>query len=163
MVELRLQKVSDAERFFEILNNPNFIYFDVQPATIEDEVAWLEQNAQRMKDNTQWNYTILYDEAIVGAIGVQINYHRNYIGEIGYFIDEKYWNLGIATQAVKLIEEICRNELKLTRIEIAMLLENSASERVAFKNNYLKEGIQRKLIKGKDGQMKDCYLYAKVF
>jgi ribosomal-protein-alanine N-acetyltransferase len=163
MVKLRLQKVSDAERFFNILNNPNFIYFDVRPKTIEDEIAWLEQNAQRQKDNTQWNYTILYNEEIVGAIGVQINYHRQYIGEIGYFLDEKYWNMGIGTKAVELMEDICRNKLNLTRIEISMMIDHIASEIVAIKNNYVKEGIQHGLIKGKDGKMKDCYLYAKTF
>lgn len=90
MVKLRLQEVSDAERFFNILSNPNFIYFDVNPKTLEDEIAWLEQNTKRQKDNTQWNYAILYNNKVVGAIGVQINYHRKYIGEIGYFLDEKY-------------------------------------------------------------------------
>jgi len=163
MIKLRLQEVSDAERFFEILNNPNFIYFDICPATLEDEVAWLEQNSQRQKDNTQWNYAIIYDNKLVGAIGVQINYHRNYIGEIGYFIDEKYWNKGIVTEAVKLIENICVNELNLTRIEILMMTEHTASEQVAIKNEYIKEGTKRQLIKGKNGKMKDCLLYAKVF
>jgi len=163
MVTIRLQKVSDAERFFDILNNPNFIYFDVQPKTLEDEIAWLEQNTQRQKDNIQWNYTILYDKNIVGAIGVQINYHRRYIGEIGYFIDENYWNKGIACKAVKLFEIICINKLNLKRIEISMMPENTASERVAIKNHYLKEGFLHKLIQGKDGKMKDCLLYAKTF
>lgn len=162
MIRLRLQEISDAERFFEILNNPSFVYFDVQPETIEDEIAWLEQNPQRQKDNIQWNYAILEDNEIVGAIGVQINYHRRYIGEIGYFIDEKYWNKGIASKAVKLMEDICINQLNLTRIEISMPVVHHASERVAVKNNYIKEGTQRQLVKLKDGKMHDCHLYAKV-
>ena len=162
MITLRLQEVSDAERFFNILNNPNFINFDVQPATLEDEIAWLELNPQRQKDNTQWNYTILNNDEIIGAIGVQINYHRPYIGEIGYFIDEEYWNKGITSQAVKLMEDICKNQLNLTRIEISMPVGHDASEKVAIKNNYVKEGTQRQLVKGKDGKMKDCHLYAKI-
>jgi RimJ/RimL family protein N-acetyltransferase len=40
--------------------------------------------------------------------------------------------------------------------------ENIASEKVAIKNGYLKEGRMRKAVRGKDGEMKDCYLYAKV-
>lgn len=103
MVTIRLQEVSDAEKFFNILNNPNFIYFDVNPATVEDEIEWLKQNPQRRKNNTEWNYAILYNNELVGGIGVKINFHRRYIGEIGYFIDEKFWNKGIATEAVKLL------------------------------------------------------------
>jgi ribosomal-protein-alanine N-acetyltransferase len=163
MIKLRFQEVSDAERFFEILNNPNFIFFDVQPKTIEDEITWLKDNPQRRKDNIAWNYAILFNDKLVGAIGVQINYHRKYIGEIGYFLDEKYWNKGIITHAVKLMENICRDELNITRIEISIPVGHYASENVAIKNKYVKEGTQRNLIKGKDGKMKDCYLYAKIF
>jgi RimJ/RimL family protein N-acetyltransferase len=40
--------------------------------------------------------------------------------------------------------------------------ENIASKKVVIKNGYLKEGRTRKALRGKDGKMKDCYLYAKV-
>lgn len=162
MIELRLQKTSDAKRFYEILSNSNFKYFEVQPKSIEDERNWLKENPERRKKNTEWNYTILHNKKVVGAIGVKINYHRNYIGEIGYFLDEKYWRKGIVSEAVKLIEGICFNELRLSRIEIVVQPENKASEKVAIKNKYLKEGLLKKALKGKDGKMKDCFLYAKV-
>ena len=90
-VKLRRQRVSDAKRFFEILSSPNFTYFNVRPKSVADEVKWLKQNPKRRKNNTEWNYTILFGDKIVGAIGIKINYHRNYIGEIGYFVDEKFW------------------------------------------------------------------------
>jgi len=161
-IKLRLQEVSDAERFFEILNNPNFIHFRVQPKTIEEEIKWLEENPKRQKNNTGWNYTILFNDIVVGAIGVLINSHRKYIGEVGYFLDEKYWGQGIVSQALKLLESICFNELNLTRIEIMMNPENIGSEKVAIKNGYEKEGFLKKVVRGKDGEMKDCHLYAKV-
>lgn len=161
-VKLRLQKVSDAKRFYEILNNSNFVYFGVRPKSIAEEGKWLRGNAKRQKDNTGWNYAILFGEKIVGGIGIKINYHRKFIGELGYFIDEKYWGKGIVSRAVKLIEDICFKKLKLKRIEILMRPENIASEKVAIKNGYLKEGRMRKAIKGRDGEIKDCYLYAKV-
>ena len=162
MIKIRLQKTSDAERFFEILSNPNFTYFNVQPESVEDERKWLAENPKRIKNNTEWNYTILNDDEIIGAIGVKINSHRNYIGEIGYFLDEKFWGKGIVTEAVKLVEDICFKELKLTRIEIVMQPANKGSEKVAIKNKYLKEGLLKKALKHKDGSMKDCFLYAKV-
>ena len=162
MIKIRLQKTSDAERFFEILSNPNFTYFNVKPESVEDERKWLAENPKRIKNNTEWNYTILNDDEIIGAIGVKINSHRNYIGEIGYFLDEKFWGKGIATEAVKLVENICFKELKSTRLEIIMQPANKGSEKVAIKNKYLKEGLLKKVVKYKDGSMKDCFLYAKV-
>ncbi len=162
MIKLRFQKTSDAKKFYEILNNPNFTHFNVKPESIEAERKWLSENQARRKNNTEWNYTILVDTEIVGAIGVKINFHRKYIGEIGYFIDEMYWGRGIATEAVRLLEDICFTKLKLTRLEILMQPENKGSEKVAIKNNYLKEGELKKVISHKDGTMKDCFLYAKA-
>ncbi|MFA6512280.1 MAG: GNAT family N-acetyltransferase [Patescibacteria group bacterium] len=162
MIKIRLQKISDAERFYEILGNPHFTYFNVQPKSIKDERKWLAENPKRRKNNTEWNYTIMNDDEIIGAIGVKINLHRNHIGEIGYFLDEKFWGKGIATQAVKLVENICFKKLKLTRLEIVVQPKNEGSKKVAIKNKYLKEGLLKKVLKYKDGSMKDCFLYAKV-
>jgi ribosomal-protein-alanine N-acetyltransferase len=162
MIQLRLQQISDAQRFFEILNNPNFLYFGSQPDSIEAEIAWLEANEKRLREHKEWNYTILKGEEIIGGIGVKINQHRSYIGEIGYFIDEAYWGQGIATEAVRLLEAICFEDLRMTRIELLMLPENIGSENVAVKNGYLKEGILHKALTHKDGSKRDCYLYAKT-
>ena len=151
MIQLRLQQISDAQRFYEILNNPNFLYFGSQPKSVEAEIAWLEGNAQRIKENTEWNYTIIKGDIVIGGIGVKINAHRSYVGEIGYFIDEAYWGKGIATEAVRLLEQFCFQELGMTRIELLMLPENIGSEKVAIKNGYLKEGILHKALKHKDG------------
>lgn len=162
MLHLRLQRTSDARRFFEILNNPNFVFFNVKPKSLKDEIAWLKGNPLRRKNNTEWNYTILQNKTVVGAIGVKINFHRKYIGEIGYFIDEAYWGKGIATRAVKLLEPICFKQLKLTRLEIIMQPANIASEKVAIKNGYFKEGLMKKVLRYKNGDTRDCLLYAKT-
>jgi ribosomal-protein-alanine N-acetyltransferase len=162
MITLRLQQISDAQRFFEILNNPNFFYFGSQPDSIEAEIAWLAGNEKRFREHKEWNYTILKGEEVIGGIGVKINQHRSYIGEIGYFIDEAYWGQGIATEAVRLLEIICFEELKMTRFELLMLPENIASERVATKSGYSKEGILKKALVHKDGSKRDCLLYAKT-
>jgi len=161
-IKLRPQKVSDAKRFYEILGNPNFIFFGARLKSVADERKWLRGNAKRQKDNISWNYTIIYGKEVVGGINVKINYHRKYIGEIGYFLDEKYWGRGITSQAVKLVEPICFKKLKLSLIEILMQPANKASEKVAIKNGYIKEGRLRKVVRNKEGKMKDCYMYAKV-
>jgi len=161
-IKLRLQKVSDAKRFYEILNNPNFIYFGAQPKSVAAEKKWLKKSIEERKNNLNCNYTILYGEEIAGGIGIKVNYHRRYVGELGYFIDEKYWGKGIASRAVKLAEAIGFRKLKLKRIEILMQPENIASVKVAIKNGYKKEGLMRKAVKDRNGKMKDCYLYAKV-
>lgn len=160
-VELRNQKVSEAKRFYEILNNPNFKFLKICPKSIEAEREFLRQNADKRKRHYAYSYSILCNGKLVGACGIKINQHRKFIGEIGYFIDEAYWGKGIATQAVKLLEKIGFGKLGLSRIEIIMDLKNIGSKKVAIKCGYLKEGIMRKAAKDGD-KPKDVYLYAKV-
>ncbi|MDO8529399.1 MAG: GNAT family N-acetyltransferase [bacterium] len=161
-VAIRYQKISDAKRFYEILNNPNFIYFNVRPQSVEDEKKWLRGNPERRKNNSEWNYAILYDNKPIGAVGIKINSHRKYIGEIGYFLDEKYWGKNITTEAVKLAEKEGFGKFGLTRIEILMQPENKGSEKVAIKCGYKKEGLLKKAVEGTDGKKKDVLIYAKV-
>lgn len=161
-INIRYQQLKDAQCFFDILTNPNFKYFGFSIKSVKDERKWLKENPKKRKNNIAWNYAILLDNKVVGGIGVKINQSRKYIGEIGYFIDEKYWGRGIATKAIKLIEREAFKKLKLTRLEILMRPENKASEKVAIKNKYKKEGLLKKAIKDKTGKMRDALLYAKV-
>ena len=55
-VELRYQRISDAKRFFDILNNPNFQYFKVCPENIEAEKEFLRLNSEKRKNNKEFNY-----------------------------------------------------------------------------------------------------------
>ncbi|MFA6194695.1 MAG: GNAT family N-acetyltransferase [Patescibacteria group bacterium] len=161
-IEIRYQRVGDAKRFFEIVTNPNFIYLDIKAKSLDDEIKWLKANPERRKNNKEWNYSILCGGKVVGAIGMRINQARKHIGEIGYFIDEKYWGQGIATRAVKLIEKEGFERLGLSRIEILMRPENKASEKVTKKNGYIKEGRLRKYIKDKKGVLRDFWMYSKI-
>lgn len=160
-VKIRYQKISDAKRFYEILNNPNFIFLRTKVKNVKDEIKWLKKNAKKRRENYEHNYTILCDDKIVGSIGIKINQHRSFIGEMGYFIDEKYWGKGIATFAVKELEKAGFSKLKLKRIEIVIDTKHLASEKVAIKCGYKKEGVMKKAIE-MDGKYRDAYLYAKT-
>ncbi len=162
-VEIRPQKVTDAKRFFEILNNDNFIYFGARPKTLKEEKDFLKKNPAWRKSNFAHNFSILLQNVVVGACGIHINQHRTFIGEIGYFVDEAHWGKGIATEAVRFLEKFGFGKLKLHRIEILMDPKNKASEKVAIKCAYKKEGLMKKVVFSKRTKSyRDCYLYAKA-
>lgn len=160
-VELRDQRVSDAKRFFEILNNPNFEYFKICPKNIEAERDFLRQNSEKRKNNKEFNYAILFNGKLVGGCGIHINQFRTFIGEIDYFLDEEYWGKGIATKAIKLLEDIGFKKLGLKRIEILMHPKNFSSEKVAVKCGYEKEGTMKQAARNGD-EYTDAHLYAKI-
>ena len=159
-VVLRPWELSDAERFYEILNNDAFVYFPVRPKTLDEEYAYLKQHIDS-PTSRQYNFTVLYKGLIIGSVGIKLDFHRPHIGEIGYFIDEMYWGKGIACEAVKLLEAYGWNTLKLHRLEVFMRPENTASVRVAEKCGYRKEGLMKEVLMSSDG-FKDAYLFAKT-
>jgi ribosomal-protein-alanine N-acetyltransferase len=159
-VKIRNQRVSDAKRFFEILSNPNFLYFPVKPKSVQDEIDFLRINVKKRKNKSEFNFSILYKDEHVGAVGIRMDQFRPYIGEIGYFIDEKYWGKGITTHAVKQTEKFIKSNLDLHRIEIRMAKKNKASEKIAIKCGYKKEGILRQFLLIGD-KWHDCYMLFK--
>ncbi len=72
-----------------------------------------------------------------------------------------YLNKGIASEVVAKLEKIAFEELKLVRLEIRMDPRNKASEKVAIKNDFLKEGLLKKVLEFQ-GEYYDNLLYAKV-
>ncbi|MBN1850371.1 MAG: GNAT family N-acetyltransferase [Deltaproteobacteria bacterium] len=160
-IELRPQRVSDAKRFFEILSNPSFTYFPAKPKSIEEEKNFLRLNREKRNNKTEFNFSIILNGEHVGAIGLRIEPSRPYLGEIGYFIDERYWGKGITTEALIQLEKFIQEELDLHRLEIRMAKENKASQRIAIKGGYKKEGIMREMLRVA-GKWYDCYVYAKL-
>ena len=162
MIKLRYPKPDDAERFYEILNNINSKYFySTIPDSIEMEREWIKKRKYKRKNKLEYNYAIILKNNIVGGCGLTIYQEYDHIGEIGYFIDPNYSGQGIATKAVKELENIAFNELNLVRLEIRMDPRNKASEQVAIKNNYKKEGLLNKVVEF-EGKYYDYLLYSKT-
>lgn len=160
-IKVRFQRVADAERFFEILSNLHFTHFPGIPETIEEEIAFLRGNARKRREKREFNYAIVFDGSVIGAIGLAVNQRAPHVGEIGYFIDAAHWGQGFATEAVRIMERIGFDTLQLHRIEILMSPGNTASIHVAEKCGYEREGYLRDRIYI-DGRYEDACLYAKV-
>jgi ribosomal-protein-alanine N-acetyltransferase len=160
-VKIRPQELFDAECFYEIIKHTNLEFIEVPIKTLEEEKYFMSLNEAKRKANFEHNYSILFYGKLVGACGIKIDQHRPWVGEIGYFIDRDFQGKGIATEAVGQLEKIGFERLDLQRITILMDIRNPASERVAQKCGYEKEGIMKKVHRmGEDYY--DCFLYAKT-
>jgi len=159
-VSIHPQKVSEAKRFYEILNNPNFRFFAPAPKSVEAEVEWIKKSKEKAKKNIEYSYSIICDGEVVGGAGIKIDQQRPHVMELGAFIDEAYWGKGITPKVIGLLEKIAWQK-GAVRIELRMDIENKASERVAIKSGYKKEGLLKKAFQSKRGYV-DNYLYAKV-
>jgi ribosomal-protein-alanine N-acetyltransferase len=82
-------------------------------------------------------------EVFIGQItlgGIVMGAYRG--AHIGYWIDQRYANLGYTTRAVQAVTHFAFTDLHLHRIEINLRPENHASKKVAEKAGYYFEGIR---------------------
>jgi ribosomal-protein-alanine N-acetyltransferase len=162
MIELRYPISEDAESFFRILTEGNFqYYYATIPESVASESEWINRRAYKRENNLEYNYSIIYKNKMVGGCNIRIFQDSPHIGELGYFIDKNFFNKGIASEAVKKLEKIAFNELGLIRLEIRMDPQNKASEKVAIKNNFQKEGLLQKVLQFNDDYF-DNLLYEKI-
>jgi len=126
-----------------------------------DDAKWYVNYAQSTKDEII--KAIIYESELSGVIGViPKDDVYSHVGEIGYWLGEKYWRKGVATQAVRLMIEFCQEELALSRIEAGIFGNNYGSMRVLEKCGFQKEAIKKSRI-NKNGQILDEHFYGLVF
>ncbi len=80
------------------------------------------------------------------------------LAELGYFIKQPFWNLGIVTEAGKAVLEFAFCELGLHKMVTGCVKENGGSERVMIKLGFSKEG-ELKAHQLVQGEWKDRVIY----
>jgi [ribosomal protein S5]-alanine N-acetyltransferase len=155
MVTLRQWINTDAQLLATYFNNAN-IWNNVRdyiphPYTVEDAEKFIATQASI--ELTQ-NFAVLSNEEVVGGIGIILGedvYKMNV--ELGYWVAEAFWGVGIATEAVRLMTEYIFQTFLVNRIIASVFEYNKTSMRVLEKNGYFLETVRRK------GILKNDYLY----
>lgn len=147
-VSIRELDSDDLASLAEYANNPkvaiNLRDAFPNPYTLEDAANFLKM-AESM--NPKCIFAIDYKNNYVGNISLMRGndvYRKS--AEIGYFIGEPFWNLGITTQAVKLITQWGFENLDIVRIHTGIFSFNKASQRVLEKCGFVFEGISKQAI-----------------
>ena len=153
-VSIRPWVLEDATVLALYLNNIN-IWNNMRnylpyPYTLVDAEEFI--TAQVLISPVQ-NFAILNDNEVVGGIGILLKtdvYLMNV--ELGYWIGEPFWGLGIATEAVRLMTDHIFQSFAINRIVAEVFEYNKSSMRVLEKNGYYLETVSRK------GLLKNDYL-----
>jgi len=107
-------------------------------------------------------FAIASNKEAIGSIGLGIgkDVHR-FSAELGFWLAEPFWNMGIMTKAIVRFTEFAFERFKLNRIYAEPYVTNPASARVLEKAGYILEGTLKANVY-KDGRVLDQFLYAKV-
>lgn len=100
-----------------------------------------------LKESPQLNFGITYKDDLVGVTGLikQKDVYK-LSAELGYWIGEPYWGLGIATQAARLMVDYAFEKLELVRIFSGVFDFNKASQRVLEKTGFKLDCIFEKAV-----------------
>lgn len=118
-----------------------------------DAVAFVKDSMHAWKDDKAYDYAIrTLDEPDrhIGNISIWQTSRSGKIGEIGYWIRSDALGHGYATEATLAIMGVGFQSLGLHKITLRIAVGNRASERVAEKLHFTREGVLREelLIRG---------------
>ncbi|HEY7004611.1 MAG TPA: GNAT family protein [Gaiellaceae bacterium] len=122
------------------------------PYTEADAVAWLESSEEE-------TFAVADSESgeLLGSIGIR--FYDSGMGEVGYWVKREARGRGVATRALALISRWALVDRGLGRFQLRADVENEASQRVAEKAGFRREGILRAGIALK-GEMRDVVMYS---
>ncbi len=152
--KVRLRELADNEKIFLNLRD-GFPH----PYTLADAERFIDMAISHTPPQV---FAIEYNGEYVGNIGIHPKKDIYRLGaEIGYFLGEPYWHLGIMPRAVNLACDYAFRELGIIRIDTGVFDYNTASQRVLEKCGFIKEGIFRKSVI-KRGRICDEIRYARL-
>ena len=161
---LRHYRKGDESNIVDYLNDKNvskYLSSAPYPYKIKHAKEWVRKcvRADRRKKKKFLSFAIEANGKVIGGIG--FDPILNHTAEIGYALGKKHWNLGIISEAIRLVTDFGFEQLKLKKITAHIFPKNRASARVLEKNGYKLEGLLKEHHL-KDGKKHDALLYSKI-
>ena len=165
--EITLRKIvpADIDSLFEIYSNENlFIHspsmLKKNKGTVENMIGHFERDFNKRKSIFLGIVENSSPEYIVGVAEMFDYDHDINMITIGYRLNDRFWNRGIATKTVKAMTEFLINNIGINRIQAFVMPENLKSLNVLRKNNFIEEGLIRQGYKWKGKGIVDLILFS---
>ena len=164
---LRPLKDSDAQSVVENANNLNVSRWLLKmpyPYRMKDAREWIrhtkEYSWKRPIEDYVFGIGLKPEHNIIGAIGIHHIDRNQGIGEVGYWLGERYHGKGYGSEFLKAVVDFAFNRIKLRRLEAGVFDGNPASGRLLEKVGFAHEGkkLQAKKCKA-TGEIHDEHLY----
>jgi RimJ/RimL family protein N-acetyltransferase len=125
------------------------------PYTEEDALTFVRGDVRPEEQSL----AMTLDGTVVGAIGLGVN-SMNYRGRIGYWVSASVRGRGVCTRALRLLSGWALDELQLQRLDLITAPDNLASQRVAEKVGFRREGVLRAHLRHPDGRIRDSVMFS---
>ena len=105
------------------------------------------------------SFAITVADSVVGAIGLGLN-SMGYRGRIGYWIAAPARGSGTCTRALRRLSRWALDDLGVKRLDLITDPDNVASQRVAEKVGFRREGVLRSHLLHPDGRLRDSVMFS---
>ncbi|ABJ72333.1 SSU ribosomal protein S5P alanine acetyltransferase [Lactococcus cremoris subsp. cremoris SK11] len=126
---LRPFVLSDAEEMFAYSGNPENLKFVFAPHLSLEETRFAIANNYMKNPLGKWAIELKAEHKLIGDIHFVKISEKNQSAEIGYVLNQNYWNQGLLT-------EFSFEQFALKKLELLIDKENPASKKVALKSGY---------------------------
>jgi RimJ/RimL family protein N-acetyltransferase len=99
------------------------------------------------------------DGRVVGGIGMGLNSHV-YRATMGYWVAAPDRGHGVCSRALRLLSRHALDDLEVQRVDLITDPDNIASQRVAEKVGFQREGILRAHLRHPDGRIRDSVMFS---
>jgi len=138
----------DVEAITAACNDPaiaEFLDLIPSPYTEEDAREYLARTKQGWTEGTSSNFAIVGDGSPVGSLGVHWIDPEQGVAEVGYWVAPEARGRGVCTTAVKLATRWIFEHDDMERVQLRADEDNPASNRVAEKAGFKREGVLRSI------------------
>jgi RimJ/RimL family protein N-acetyltransferase len=157
-LRLRSWTLDDVPAIVDACNDPEIQYWIPvipRPYTEEDAQAFVGGEVAGIG---RQQFAITEEGRVVGSIGMGENDSRT--GHVGYWCAPEARGRGVTTQALRLLCKYALEDLRLERLELITDPDNRASQRVAEKVGFRREGVLRSHLLHPDGRRRDSVMFS---
>jgi RimJ/RimL family protein N-acetyltransferase len=158
-VELRAWTLDDVPALVECCNDAEiqrWIHVMPQPYSEVDAQAFVRGEVAGIGEQ---QFAITKSGRVVGSIGLGVN-ERLRSGHIGYWCAAHARGRGLTTLALRLLCRHALEDLHLERLELITDPDNRASQRVAEKTGFRREGVLRSHLPDRSGDRRDSVMFS---
>jgi RimJ/RimL family protein N-acetyltransferase len=161
-IVLRPWRMEDAPAVFAACQDPaisRWIPWVPSPYTRGDAEAYLQGCIDSGDERHPFAIDDVRTGQLLGAIEMRLDGQR-VRGHVGYWVAAPARGRGTGTRALRLLAIWGHETLELQRLELITDPENVASQRVAEKVGFVREGVLRSHLRHPDGRVRDSVMFS---
>jgi RimJ/RimL family protein N-acetyltransferase len=160
---LRPWRDEDVPAIVVACNDPEIVrWLPVIPSPYDEEdgKAYVALSRESWQSGDSYNFAIVDAETSRLAGSIAMSARRFHVGHFGYWVAPEARGRGVATEALRALCRWAVDELGVKRLELLTDPENLASQRVAEKAGFQREGLLRSSLEYRDGRRRDSFIFS---